>query len=129
MRNDYLDYGRHNRRRKAGKKTAIAAVVVLLIAAAAGLAVFFISSYYYEVIDEQDNSLYALLREKDLRKRRAKALRFLAARGFSGAAVAAAMRRLTEAGNDDEAEFWGRALNALMQIRQKKLVESGKYYG
>lgn len=59
MRNDYLDYGRHNRRRKAGKKTAIAAVVVLLIAAAAGLAVFFISSYYYEVIDEQDNSLYA----------------------------------------------------------------------
>ena len=34
-----------------------------------------------------------------------------------------------EAGNQDEAEFWGRALNALMQIRQKKLVESGKYYG
>jgi len=34
-----------------------------------------------------------------------------------------------EAGNQDEAEFWVRALNALMQIRQKKLVESGKYYG
>ncbi len=59
MRNDYLDYGRHNRRRSAGKKTAIAAIVIMLIAAAAGLAVFFISSYYYEVIDEQDNSRYA----------------------------------------------------------------------
>ena len=34
-----------------------------------------------------------------------------------------------KAGNADEAEFWVRALNALMQIRQKKLVESGKYYG
>ena len=59
MKNDYLDYGRHNRRRKAGKKTAVAAVVVLLLAAAAGLAVFFFSSYYYEIIDEQDNSLSA----------------------------------------------------------------------
>lgn len=34
-----------------------------------------------------------------------------------------------KAGNDDEAEFWGRALDGLMQIRQKKLIESGKYYG
>lgn len=34
-----------------------------------------------------------------------------------------------EAGNQDEAEFWGCALNKFMQARQKKLVESGKYYG
>ena len=34
-----------------------------------------------------------------------------------------------KAGNTDEAEFWVRALNALMQIRQKRLIESGKYYG
>ena len=33
------------------------------------------------------------------------------------------------AGNRDEGEFWVSALNALMQIRQKKLIESGKYYG
>ena len=26
-------------------------------------------------------------------------------------------------------EFWVNALNGLMQIRQKKLIESGKYYG
>ena len=51
-----------------------------------------------------ESRLYALLREKDPRKRRAKALRFLAARGFSGDAVAAAMRRLKAAGNDDEEE-------------------------
>ena len=41
--------------------------------------------------------LPSLLREKDRLKRRAKALRFLAARGFSGAALNAAMKRLTEA--------------------------------
>ena len=51
-----------------------------------------------------ESRLYTLLREKDPRKRRAKALRFLAARGFSGDAVATAMRRLKEAGNDDGAE-------------------------
>ena len=45
-----------------------------------------------------ESRLYALLREKDPRKRREKALRFLAARGFSGSAVSAAMRRLKEAG-------------------------------
>ena len=33
------------------------------------------------------------------------------------------------AGNRDEGEFWVNALNGLMQIRQKKLIESGKYYG
>ena len=48
-----------------------------------------------------ESRLYALLREKDPRKRRGKALRFLAARGFSGEAVAAAMRRLKEASADD----------------------------
>ena len=49
-----------------------------------------------------ESRLYALLREKDPRKRRAKALRFLAARGFSGDAVGAAMRRLKEAGAEDD---------------------------
>ena len=49
-----------------------------------------------------ESRLYALMREKDPRKRRAKALRFLAARGFSGAAVGAAMRRLKEADADDD---------------------------
>ena len=48
-----------------------------------------------------ESRLYALLREKDPRKRRAKALRFLAGRGCSGTAVTAAMRRLREAGADD----------------------------
>ena len=41
--------------------------------------------------------LPSLLREKDPRKRRAKALRFLAARGFSGAAAGAAMKILAQA--------------------------------
>ncbi len=41
--------------------------------------------------------LPALLREKDPRKRRAKALRFLAGRGFGGAAVSAAMKFLAQA--------------------------------
>ena len=50
-----------------------------------------------------ESRLYALLREQDPRKRRAKALRFLAARGFSGAAVSAAMQRLKEATADDDA--------------------------
>ena len=49
-----------------------------------------------------ESRLYALLREKDARKRRAKALRFLAARGFSGTAVSAAMRRLKAACADNE---------------------------
>lgn len=44
-----------------------------------------------------DGKLPSLLRENDPRKRRAKALRFLAARGFSGAALSAAMKHLTEA--------------------------------
>lgn len=51
-----------------------------------------------------ESRLYSLLREKDLRKRRAKALRFLAARGFSGDAISAAMRRLKEADKTDEAD-------------------------
>lgn len=38
--------------------------------------------------------LPTLLREKDLRKRKAKAMRFLAARGFAGDAMRAAMSRL-----------------------------------
>ena len=53
-----------------------------------------------------DGKIPSLLREKDPRKRRAKALRFLAARGFSGAALSAAMKRLEtaekEAGTLDE---------------------------
>ena len=49
-----------------------------------------------------ESRLYALLREKDPRKRRAKALRFLAARGFSGDAVTTAMRRLKEAAADND---------------------------
>lgn len=44
-----------------------------------------------------DGKLPSLLREKDPRKRRAKALRFLAARGFSGSALSAAMKRLEAA--------------------------------
>ena len=51
-----------------------------------------------------ESRLTSLLREKDLRKRRAKALRFLAARGFSGDAVSAAMRRLKEAEKADGSE-------------------------
>ena len=42
----------------------------------------------------------ALLREKDPRKRRAKALRFLAGRGFSGNALSAAMQHLAAALKD-----------------------------
>ena len=55
-----------------------------------------------------DGKLPSLLREKDPRKRRAKALRFLTARGFSGAALSAAMKHLAEAvastdeANDDD---------------------------
>jgi len=49
-----------------------------------------------------ESRLYSLLRETDLRKRRAKALRFLAARGFSGDAVSAGMRRLKAAERDAE---------------------------
>ena len=48
-----------------------------------------------------ESRLYSLLREPDIRRRRAKALRFLAARGFSGEAVSAAMRRLREAEKAD----------------------------
>ena len=44
-----------------------------------------------------ESRLQALLREKDKRKRRAKALRFLAARGFSGSALGAAMKHLAAA--------------------------------
>lgn len=44
-----------------------------------------------------ESKLASLLREKDLRKRKAKALRFLAARGFSGDAVGEAMKRLSAA--------------------------------
>ena len=44
-----------------------------------------------------DGKLASLLRETDSRKRRAKALRFLAARGFSGAALSAAMKHLAKA--------------------------------
>jgi len=44
-----------------------------------------------------DGKMPSLLREKDPRKRRAKTLRFLAARGFSGVALSAAMKRLAEA--------------------------------
>lgn len=50
----------------------------------------------------------SLLREKDPRKRRAKALRFLASRGFGGNAIGAAMKRLAaavaEAGGEDAGE-------------------------
>ena len=53
-----------------------------------------------------ESRFYTLLREKDPRKRRAKALRFLASRGFSGAAISAAMRHLKAAadssGDDDD---------------------------
>lgn len=51
-----------------------------------------------------ESRLYSLLRETDPRKRRAKALRFLAARGFSGSAVSAAMRRLREAAGAEDAD-------------------------
>ena len=44
-----------------------------------------------------DGKLPALRREKDPRKRRDKALRFLAARGFYGAALSAAMKHLAAA--------------------------------
>ena len=43
------------------------------------------------------SKLPSLLREKDPRKRRAKALRFLAGRGFSGDAAGAAMKVLAQA--------------------------------
>lgn len=44
-----------------------------------------------------ESKLPVLLREKDPRKRRAKALRFLASRGFSGTALSAAMKRFASA--------------------------------
>ena len=44
-----------------------------------------------------EGRLPSLLRERDSRKRRAKALRFLVARGFAGAALSAAMKRLAAA--------------------------------
>ena len=44
-----------------------------------------------------DGRMPSLLREPDPRKRRAKALRFLAARGFSGTALSAAMKQLDAA--------------------------------
>jgi len=47
-----------------------------------------------------ESRLPALLREIDMRKRRAKALRFLAARGFGGDAVRAAMKRLDAAASN-----------------------------
>ena len=47
-----------------------------------------------------DGKMPSLLREKDPRKRRAKALRFLAARGFSGNALSAGMKRLAEAAKE-----------------------------
>ena len=50
-----------------------------------------------------ESKLPSLLREKDRRKRRAKALRFLAARGFSGTALSAAMKRLDAAVGEIEA--------------------------
>lgn len=34
-----------------------------------------------------------------------------------------------KAGNMDEAVFWRNALNVFMQCKQKKLIESGEYYG
>ena len=48
-----------------------------------------------------EGRLPSLLREKDPRKRRAKALRFLAARGFSGNALNAAMKRFAAAVKDN----------------------------
>lgn len=47
-----------------------------------------------------EGKLPSLLREKDSRKRRAKALRFLAARGFSGNALSAAMKHFSAAVKD-----------------------------
>lgn len=47
-----------------------------------------------------ESRIPSLLREKDPRKRRAKALRFLAGRGFSGSALNAAMKRLDAAVKD-----------------------------
>lgn len=32
-------------------------------------------------------------------------------------------------GDKDEAEFWRKALDTWIQAKQKKLVESGAYYG
>ena len=52
-----------------------------------------------------ESKLPSLLREKDPRKRKAKALRFLAARGFTGDAVGAAMKLLAASGNASEQEF------------------------
>lgn len=49
-----------------------------------------------------ESRLPSLLRENDGRKRRAKALRFLAGRGFSSPAISAAMKRLTAAVNEVE---------------------------
>lgn len=53
--------------------------------------------------------LPSLMREKDNRKRQAKALRFLSARGFSGDALRAAMARLKAAAKpaDEDADFDG----------------------
>ncbi|MBQ6351979.1 MAG: regulatory protein RecX [Lentisphaeria bacterium] len=48
------------------------------------------------------SKLPSLLREPDPRKRRAKALRFLAGRGFTGNAAAAAMKLLAQAAADAE---------------------------
>jgi len=47
-----------------------------------------------------EQKLPSLLREQDPRKRRAKALRFLAARGFSGTALSAAMKLFSAAVKD-----------------------------
>ena len=54
-----------------------------------------------------ESKLPSLLREKDPRKRRAKALRFLAARGFSGAALSSAMKRLAAAVESNECGITG----------------------
>ena len=51
-----------------------------------------------------DAKMPSLLREHDLRKRRAKALRFLAARGFSGEALRVAMKRLDAVGESETQE-------------------------
>ena len=52
-----------------------------------------------------EGRLPSLLREKDPRKRRAKALRFLAARGFSGSALSAAMKRFDAAVKDADSDL------------------------
>lgn len=52
-----------------------------------------------------ESKLPSLLRERDLRKRKAKALRFLAARGFAGEAVGAAMKHLAAAGASSDDDY------------------------